>query len=65
MTIVGLAAIIVGFLLPHITPPTKPIEQGIAPAPGSPADALVIGEAESYVDEAGGEYSQDPRRSGE
>ncbi|MSW81097.1 MAG: DHA2 family efflux MFS transporter permease subunit [Actinobacteria bacterium] len=65
MTIVGLAAIIVGFLLPHITPPTKPIENGIAPAPGSPADALVIGEAESYVDEAGGEYSQDPRRSGE
>ena len=65
MTIVGLAAIIVGFLLPHITPPTKPIEQGIAPVPGSPADALVIGEAESYVDEAGGEYSQDPRRSGE
>ncbi len=65
MTIVGLAAIIVGFLLPHITPPTKPIEQGIAPVPGSPADALVIGEAESYVDEAGGEYAQEPRRSGE
>ena len=61
MTIVGIAAIIVGFLLPHITPPTKPTERGIAPEPSNPADELVIQEAESYDEEVLGEYVDERR----
>ncbi len=61
MTIVGIAAIIVGFLLPHITPPTKPMERGIAPEPSNPADELVIQEAESYDEEVLGEYVDERR----
>lgn len=59
MTIVAIAAIIVGFLLPHISPPTKPMERGVAPVPSNPADELVIHEAESYGDEVSGEYVDD------
>jgi EmrB/QacA subfamily drug resistance transporter len=61
MTIVGIAAIIVGFLLPHITPPTKPMERGIAPEPSNPADELIIQEAESYDEEVLGEYVDERR----
>ncbi|CAB4927495.1 unannotated protein [freshwater metagenome] len=61
MTVVGIAAIIVGFLLPHISPPTKPMERGIAPEPSNPADELVIHEAESYEEEVLGEYVDERR----
>ena len=61
MTIVAIAAIIVGFLLPHISPPTKPMERGVAPVPSNPADELVIHEAESYGEEVVGEYVDDGR----
>ena len=61
MTIVAIAAITVGFLLPHISPPTKPMERGVAPVPSNPTDELVIHEAESYGEEVVGEYVDDGR----
>lgn len=54
--VVIVAVLVVGFGLPHITPPTKKTEVGEAPIPEDPADALVQTEAKEYREQAQGEY---------
>ena len=60
--VVIVAALVVGFGLPHITPLTKKTEKGDSPMPVDPADALVQMEAKGYREQAQGEYptSKDP-----
>ena len=53
--IVVIAALVVGFGLPHITPLTKKVELGADP-PVDAADALVKAEAADYVEQAESEY---------
>jgi Na+/melibiose symporter-like transporter len=59
MIVVAIAAILVGFLLPYIEPPTKGMERGTAPAPVDPIDEIVQREAGAYRDEAAGEYVEE------
>ncbi len=51
-----IAALVVGFGLPHITPLTKKVEMGAGPTPVDAADAVVAAEAEDYVEQAESEY---------
>ena len=55
LAVAVIAALIVGFGLPYITPPTRQVEKGKAPAPVDAADELVIREAQSYRQEAAAE----------
>ena len=61
LVIVAIGAIIVGFFLPHISPPTAAMERGVAPEPVDAADELVQREAASYEDEAATEYREKRR----
>ncbi len=56
LSVVFLAAAIVGFLLPRIEPPRK---KGLVPA-DSPVDDLVRAEQERYAGEVGEELGEDP-----
>ena len=56
LVVVAIGALIVGFFLPHINPPTAAMERGVAPKPVDAADELVQREAASYEDEAATEY---------
>jgi len=56
LVVVAIAALVVGFFLPHISPPTAAMERGVAPKPVDAADELVQREAASYKDEAAAEY---------
>lgn len=56
LAIVIIAALVVGFGLPHITPPTKVTERGEGPAPRDETDALVVAEATEYDAQAAQEY---------
>jgi EmrB/QacA subfamily drug resistance transporter len=63
LTIVIIAALVVGFGLPHITPPTRMSERGEGSAPRDETDALVLAEAAEYEAQAAEEYpaDEDPR----
>ena len=56
LVVVAIAALVVGFFLPHISPPTAAMERGVAPKPVDAADELVQREAASDEDEAATEY---------
>ena len=60
LVVVGIAAIIVGFFLPHISPPTAAMERGLGPKPVDPADELIHDETESYGREVDAEYVEKP-----
>ena len=62
LVVAVIAALIVGFGLPHITPPTRQVEEGKGPAPVDPADELVIREAAAYQKEAAAEIVPGPDR---
>lgn len=62
LTIVVIAALVVGFGLPHITPPTRITERGEGPAPQDETDARVIAEAGEYDAEAAEEYAAGEER---
>ena len=64
LVVVAIAALVVGFFLPHISPPTAAMEQGVAPKPVDTADELVRREAASYEDEAATEYVEKQRPPG-
>ena len=61
LVVVAIAALVVGFFLPHISPPTAAMEQGVSPKPVDTADELVQREAASYEDEAATEYAEKQR----
>ena len=61
LVVVAIAALVVGFFLPHISPPTAAMERGVAPKPVDAADGLVQREAASYEDEAATEYVEKQR----
>lgn len=60
--VVIVAALIVAFALPSITPPTQAMERGESPPPVDPADALVKREADAYRQELTEEIPPDERR---
>ena len=60
---VVIAALVVFFLLPQITPPEKG-DRAVG-APADPADALVREEVEHYAEEAAEEYVVDDKRRSE
>jgi EmrB/QacA subfamily drug resistance transporter len=61
LAVVVIAALVVGFLLPDITPPEKG-DRAVGAAPKDAADALVLDEIAHYKDEAAEEYGvpEDP-----
>ncbi len=61
LVVVVVGALIVGFFLPHISPPTAAMERGVAPKPVDAADELVQREAASYEAEAATEYVEKHR----
>jgi Na+/melibiose symporter-like transporter len=61
LVVVAIAALVVGFFLPHISPPTGAMERGLAPKPVDAADELVQREAASYEEEAATEYVEKQR----
>ncbi len=60
LAVVVIAAVVVGFLLPYIEPPTARMERGEAPPPADAADALVQREAIAYREELAEEVVPDP-----
>ena len=65
LVVVAVGALIVGFFLPHISPPTAAMERGVAAKPVDAADELVQREAASYEAEAATEYIEKRRPSEE
>lgn len=56
LSVIVVAALVVGFGLPRITPPTRRTEAGQDAPPADAADALVQQEAEHYQEQAEQEY---------
>ena len=65
LVVVAVGALIVGFFLPHISPPTAAMERGVAAKPVDAADEMVQREAASYEAEAATEYIEKRRPSEE
>ena len=56
LVVVIIAALIVGILLPHITPLTRKIEESTGTVTSNPTDAIEVAQAEQYREQAESEY---------